>query len=202
MCHLACWHVECILKIKVLSKLTHQPSWTHLIQMSLYYVLRLWHHSCKGCALPPSLLFQYLILNQNAYLNFFNLINNMKTGPFHKSLGLLLWVFWGSPPCFDQQPRPRQTLLHAFFFQCQVVAVFFFFLIPISLDCVHAKSFQLCLTLCDPMDCSLLGSSVHEILQARILEWIAMPFSRGIFPTQGLNRGLLYCRQILYNLSH
>ena len=126
MCHLACWRVECILKIKVLSKLTHQPSWTHLIQMSLYYVLRLWHHSCKGCALPPSLLFQYLILNQNAYLNFFNLINNMKTGPFHKSLGLLLWVFWGSPPCFDQQPRPRQTLLHAFFFQCQVVAVFFF----------------------------------------------------------------------------
>ena len=38
---------------------------------------------------------------------------------------------------------------------------------------------QLCLTLCDPMDCSLPGSSVHEILQARILEWVAMPCSRG-----------------------
>ena len=38
---------------------------------------------------------------------------------------------------------------------------------------------QLCLTLCDPMDCSLLGSSVHGILQARILEWVAIPFSRG-----------------------
>ena len=36
-----------------------------------------------------------------------------------------------------------------------------------------------CPTLCDPMDLSLLGSSVHEILQARILEWIAIPFSRG-----------------------
>ena len=34
-------------------------------------------------------------------------------------------------------------------------------------------------TLCDPMDCSLPGSSVHGILQARILEWVAMPFSRG-----------------------
>ena len=34
------------------------------------------------------------------------------------------------------------------------------------------------LTLCSPMDCSLPGSSVHGILQARILEWIAMPFSR------------------------
>ena len=38
---------------------------------------------------------------------------------------------------------------------------------------------QLCLTLCDPMDCSLSGSSVHRILQARILEWVAISFSRG-----------------------
>ena len=38
---------------------------------------------------------------------------------------------------------------------------------------------QLCLTLCDPMDCSPPGSSVHGILQARILEWVAMPSSRG-----------------------
>ena len=34
-------------------------------------------------------------------------------------------------------------------------------------------------TLCDPMDCSPSGSSVHEILQARILEWVTVPFSRG-----------------------
>ena len=38
---------------------------------------------------------------------------------------------------------------------------------------------QLCPTLCDPMDCSPPCSSVHGILQARILEWVAMPFSRG-----------------------
>jgi len=38
---------------------------------------------------------------------------------------------------------------------------------------------QLCLTLCDPMDYSLPGSSVHGILQARILEWVAISFSRG-----------------------
>ena len=43
---------------------------------------------------------------------------------------------------------------------------------------VCAKSLQLCLTLCDPMDCSLPDSSVRGILQARILEWIAIPFSR------------------------
>ena len=40
------------------------------------------------------------------------------------------------------------------------------------------------------------------ILQARILEWVAMPSSRGILPTQGSNPGLPHCRQILYCLSH
>ena len=46
---------------------------------------------------------------------------------------------------------------------------------------MHAKSFQLCLTLCDPVDCSPPGSSVHGILQPRILEWVAMLSSRGSF---------------------
>ena len=40
---------------------------------------------------------------------------------------------------------------------------------------------QLCLTLCDPMDCRPSSPSVHGILQARILEWVAIPFSRGSF---------------------
>ena len=46
---------------------------------------------------------------------------------------------------------------------------------------------QLCLALCDPVECSRLGSSDHGISQARILEWVATPFSRGILPTQGSN---------------
>ena len=45
--------------------------------------------------------------------------------------------------------------------------------------CVCVLVTQLCPTLCDPMDCSPPGSSVHGILQARILEWVAIPFSRG-----------------------
>ena len=45
--------------------------------------------------------------------------------------------------------------------------------------CVCAKSLQSCPTLCDSVDCSLSGSSVHGILQARILQWVAMPSSRG-----------------------
>ena len=50
--------------------------------------------------------------------------------------------------------------------------------------------------ICDPMH-----YRVHGILQARILEWVAFPFSRGS-STQGLNPGLLHCRWNLYQLSH
>ena len=46
-------------------------------------------------------------------------------------------------------------------------------------SCMCAKSLQSCPALCDPLDCSLLGSSVHGILQARMLEWVAMASSRG-----------------------
>ena len=51
---------------------------------------------------------------------------------------------------------------------------------------------QSCLTLCEPTNCSPPGFSVHGILEARILQWIAILFSRGS------NHGLLHCRQILY----
>ena len=44
----------------------------------------------------------------------------------------------------------------------------------------------LCLTLCDPVDCSLPGSSFHGILQARILEWVTISFSRGSFQPRSL----------------
>ena len=48
----------------------------------------------------------------------------------------------------------------------------------VSIPCVCAKSLQYCLTLWDPMDYSPPGSSVHGVLQARILEWVATPSSR------------------------
>ena len=52
------------------------------------------------------------------------------------------------------------------------------------------------------MDCSLPGSSVHGIFQARGLEWGSHFLLQGIFPTQGSNLGLLHCKQMLYPLSH
>ena len=51
--------------------------------------------------------------------------------------------------------------------------------ILVSLECLTTKS---CPTLCDPMDCNPPGSSLHGIFLARILEWVAMPSSRG-FPS-------------------
>ena len=93
----------------------------------------------------------------------------------------------------------------------------FSFLLPISMQkllcvcacvcvrvCVCVVS-QLCPTLHDPMDCTCSppGSSVHEILQARILEWVVShSLLQRIFLTQGWNLGLLHCRWILHCLSH
>ena len=68
--------------------------------------------------------------------------------------------------------------------------------------CVYAKSFQSCLTLCDPMDYSLPDFSIHGILQARILEWVAMPYSRGSSqPRDGISVFSISCigRRVLYH---
>ena len=72
--------------------------------------------------------------------------------------------------------------------------------------CTHAKSLQSCLTLGNPMDCSLPGSSVHEDFQARILERVAMPSSKSSQPrdrthicyVSWIGRQVLYHVQIIY----
>ena len=67
---------------------------------------------------------------------------------------------------------------------------------------------QLCPTLCDPMGCSPPGSSVHRTSQARILEWVGLPFSRESSQPRAriqvscIGDSLLNCRWILYWLSH
>ena len=66
---------------------------------------------------------------------------------------------------------PRKHMLFFFSFLCE----------DRSSLTIKVLVFQLSLTLYDPMDYSLPGSSVHGILQARIVEWVAIPFSRGSF---------------------
>ena len=68
---------------------------------------------------------------------------------------------------------------------------------------MHAKSLQSCLTLCNPMGCIPPGSSVHGILQSRILEWAAISFSGGSSPGMELLSLRVSCtgRQVLYHCT-
>ena len=71
--------------------------------------------------------------------------------------------------------------------------------------CVDAKLLQSCPTLYNPTDCSLPGSSVCGTLQARMLEWVAMPSCRGIFLIQESTRVSYVSyigRWVLYHLRH
>ena len=68
--------------------------------------------------------------------------------------------------CSDLGVQLRKTTVSALLTLCISVAA-----------AAAAKSFQSCPTLCDPMDCSLPGFSVHGIIQARTLEWVAISFS-------------------------
>ena len=67
--------------------------------------------------------------------------------------------------------------------------------------CLKVLVAQSCPTFCDSMNCSPPDSPVHGIFQSKILEWVAIPFSRGL-PNPGIEPGLLHCRKILYRLSH
>ena len=61
---------------------------------------------------------------------------------------------------------------------------------------------QSCLTLCNPMDCSLPGSSVHGIFQARVLEWVAISFSKGSFLPRDRTQVSCIVGRHFYCLSH
>ena len=70
---------------------------------------------------------------------------------------------------------------------------------------MRAKSLQLCLTLCNPIDCSLPGSSAQGILRARILEWVAISSSRrSSQPRDRTHISYVSCigRWVLYHLGH
>ena len=76
------------------------------------------------------------------------------------------------------------------------------YVIKIFLVTTLCEVAQLCPTLCDPMDCSLLCSSVHGIFQARVLEWVAISFSRRSSQPRDWTPVSLFIGQTLYCLSH
>ena len=78
-------------------------------------------------------------------------------------------------------------------------------MMELSYAYMHAQLLQSYLILCDPMDCNPPGSSVHGIFQARILEWVAIPFSRGSFQLRDQTHlSYVSCigRQVLYCQGH
>ena len=81
---------------------------------------------------------------------------------------------------FTEQLHYREFLLSLSVARFSIPFVLKFCDSPVVCDCC-CLVVCLCLTLCDPMDCSPPGSSVCGISQARILEWVAIPFSRGSF---------------------
>ena len=95
-----------------------------------------------------------------------------KVTPDSTSQGILVWVGvlvgWRWPSYLKTEPLFSLPLLSH---KCCNVCV-------CACECVCVLVTHLCLTLCDPMDCSPPRSSVHGILQTRILEWVAMPPSR------------------------
>ena len=73
---------------------------------------------------------------------------------------------------------------------------------PVYVHAVLCLVTQSCPTLCDPLDCSLPGSSVHGDSSGKNTGVGCHTLLQGVFPTQALNPGLLHCRRILYCLSH
>ena len=71
-----------------------------------------------------------------------------------------------------------------------------------TLELNESEVAQSCLTLCDLIDCSLTGSSIHGIFQARVLEWVTISFSRRSSQPRDWTQGLPHCRQTLCHLSH
>ena len=110
---------------------------------------------------------------------------------------------WEAPPCVGEDHYRPQTLYPVPIpsRNCSEPS-------PLSLSltlssaCVWAKSLQSCLTLCDSMDRSLPGSSVHGDSPGRNTGAVCHSLLQGIFPTQGSNPGLPHCRQILCPISH
>ena len=109
---------------------------------------------------------------------------------FMIEVGQTLWVSSPGPLC---PPYVCSTslfsVLHTDLFylrtfarDSQCLEDFIFPSLPLGSVSVHAKLLQSCPTLCNPMDCSLPDSSVHGVLQARILEWVAMPSTRRSSP--------------------
>ena len=119
------------------------------------------HHTAHSCAMYHSVVLTIFTRLCNPTITFRTFSSSRQEAPWSQNSITIssFFSFFEAKDCN----------LIIFTSQCLVQGFF---------HSASAKSIQSRPTLCDPMDCSLPGSSVHGILQARILEWVAMPFSR------------------------
>ena len=99
----------------------------------------------------------------------------------------------------------HKKLVKGFWFYTTSFWKYFDLCYELKCVCVCAKSLQSCPSLCDPMDYNMPSSSVHGIVQGRILEWVAMPSSRGASqPRDGTRVSYMFCigRQVLHHQCH
>ena len=117
--------------------------------------------------------------------------------------------YWsGLPfPSPGDLPGSYQHLLHLLHWQTECTNCATWELVEtdgnhVYMPCVLCLVARSCSALCDPMDCSLPGSSVHGDSPGKTTRVGCHAFLQGIFSTQGLIPGLPHCRWILYQLSH
>ena len=102
--------------------------------------------------------------------------------------------FWG--------PLEEDVSYEVNFFYCVCLCTCVYVQVRNKIKQVHSSDEVLCPTLCNPMDCSPPGSSVHGDSPGQNTGMVCHVLLQGIFLTQGLNPGLQHCRWILYHLSH
>ena len=140
------------------SLLQHHSLKASVLQHSAFFMIWLWHPymtTGKNIALTIRTFFG------KAMSLLFNMLSRFVIDFLPKSQCLLISWLW-SLSAMILEPKKIKS----------VTSVWILIKVKVSIA-------QSCLTLWDSVDCSLLGSSVHGILQVRILEWVAIPFSRG-----------------------
>ena len=120
------------------------------------------------------LLFSRFVLHAKSLQLCLTLWDPMDCSQASLSMGFSRQEYWSGWPCYPSRNLPDPGIEPAFLKSHALVGGFF-----TTSTTREALSLQLCPTLCSPMDCSPPGSSLHGISQARILEWVAVSFSRG-----------------------
>ena len=151
-----CAHALCVL-CPVQAVFSH---WTHA-QKSRTQVFAILLLAYSYCVVRPSLSFiePFASYVSTGYI--------YVTGLWHLRIPSYISIVF----CHHETRKKGMAIFHVCLVKLLVVVILSFVCL-----CVCAQS---CLNLCNPMDCSLPGSSVHEIFQAKILEWVAISSSRG-----------------------